>query len=140
MNAGLTISLSENPEFLEIYRILSSVQIDITKRIIKRLIPYMILIDKIIQELERKMDKERDNLDEDIEDDNQKEGFMKNDKESKTKKKKDFVGELKNERWSGIIKLDDYDGQALESFDIKTALLEFLADPPENSVNTRIPY
>jgi predicted transcriptional regulator len=80
MNAGLTISLSEYPKFLEIYRILSPVQMYITKRIIQRLPPYLIQIDKIIQDLERKMDKESDNLDEDIGDDNQKEGFMNNDK------------------------------------------------------------
>jgi hypothetical protein len=70
MSAGLTISLGEKPEFLEIYRILSSVQIDITKRIIKRPLPYLILIDKIIQDLERKMDKEQENIDEDMGDDN----------------------------------------------------------------------
>jgi hypothetical protein len=56
------------------------------------------------------MDKEKESIEEDIEDGNREEGFMNNDKEPKTKKKKDFVGELKNERWSGIIKLDDYDG------------------------------
>jgi hypothetical protein len=82
----------------------------ITKRIIKRLSPYLILLDKIILELTRKMDKEKESIEEDIEDGNREEGFMNNDKEPKTKKKKDFVGELKNERWSGIIKLDDYDG------------------------------
>jgi hypothetical protein len=67
-------------------------------------------------------------------------GFMKNDKESKKKKKKDFVGELKNELWSGVIKLDDCDINTMESFDLKTELLEFIADPPENHINAKIPY
>jgi hypothetical protein len=139
-NAELTISLGEYPEFLEFYRILSSVQINITKRIIKRLSPYLILLDKIIQDLERKMDKAKGDDEENMDDMNNHEGFMKNDKDSKKKKKKDFVGELKNELWSGVIKLDDCEIDTMESFDLKTVLLEFMADPPENHVNEKIPY
>jgi hypothetical protein len=50
------------------------------------------------------------------------------------------MGELKNELWSGIIKLDNCNEEDMQSFDIKTVLLEFLADPPEKSVNTKIPF
>jgi hypothetical protein len=65
---------------------------------------------------------------------------MKNDKESKKKKKKDFVGELKNELWSGVIKLDDCEIDTMESFDLKTVLLDFMSDPPENHINEKIPF
>jgi hypothetical protein len=71
---------------------------------------------------------------------NKEDGFMKNDKESKKKKKKDFVGDLKNELWSGVIKLDNCDVDAMESFDLKTALLEFMDDPPENHMDIKAPY
>jgi hypothetical protein len=105
-----------------------------------RFSPYLIVGDRIIKDQEKKMDKVRDDEEEDIGDASRDEGSKKKEKESKKKKKKDFIADLKNELWSGVIKLADCDPDNMESFDLKTKLQEFMADPPENNMDEKAPY